>query len=342
MANEITEVRDSAIIAAEINVIKDRTKREVLSASVQIGQRLCEAKELVPYGDWEQWLHDRVDYSQSTANNLMRIYKEYGDEQLSLTGTSKSQTFGNLTYSQAIALFALPADDREEFVQQNDVESMTARQLQEAIKAREDAERAKVEADQARTEAENKLRGTEKLLETAQAQKSRVQEDMKKADADKVDAVTKAQEEIQKLQDQLAAAAKPAAPSAAELKKIRKEIREKVEAEFQKKEQQLSLEKKTAEEKAAEIEKSYQEQLRKQKVDTESIQAAKEAAEKRLALASPDAQKFTVYFEGFQKNHSSMMAAIHNLTDSGNAEIAGKLRGALKTIVESYAAELNK
>lgn len=340
MANEIMEVRDSAIIAAEINVIKDRTKREVLSASVQIGQRLCEAKELVPYGDWEQWLHDRVDYSQSTANNLMRIYKEYGDEQITLGGTSKSQTFGNLSYSQAIALFALPADDRETFVRENNVEDMSARQLQEAIKAREDAEKAKAEAEQARTEAENKLHGTEKLLETAQEQKSRAQEDAKKADADKIDAVTKARAEIQKLQEELAAAAKPKGPSEAELKKIRKEIREKVEAEYKKKEEQLSLEKKTAEEKTSEIEKAYQEQLRKQKVDTESIQAAKDAAEKRLALASPDAQKFNVYFDNFQRDFNNMKSSLQNLADSGNSEIAEKLRSALKTIIGNYSNEL--
>ncbi|MBE6831694.1 MAG: DUF3102 domain-containing protein, partial [Ruminococcaceae bacterium] len=65
MVHEIKEYRDSVIIATEINTIKNRTKREVLTASIEIGQRLCEAKELVTHGEWEQWLHDSVDYSQS-------------------------------------------------------------------------------------------------------------------------------------------------------------------------------------------------------------------------------------------------------------------------------------
>ena len=103
-------------LAYEINFIKKQTLENVLKASVDIGERLTAAKELVPHGQWSDWLKEKVDYSQSTANNFMRIFREYGDEQISLSGKSKSQTFANLNYSQAVALFALPEPQREEFV----------------------------------------------------------------------------------------------------------------------------------------------------------------------------------------------------------------------------------
>ena len=77
-------MRDAGVIAREINFIKEQTKRQMLAASMEIGARLCEAKELVGHGEWEKWLCENVDYSQSTANNLMRIYREYGSQQINL------------------------------------------------------------------------------------------------------------------------------------------------------------------------------------------------------------------------------------------------------------------
>ena len=140
--------RTPDIIAAEICQIADQTRKMVLNSSIEIGKRLCEAKEMIPHGEWGNWLEHSVNFKQSTANNLMKIYTEYGDIQGQLWGASaKSQTFGNLTYSQAVALLAVPAEEREEFVEKNDVENMSTRELQEAIKARDEALAAKEAAE---------------------------------------------------------------------------------------------------------------------------------------------------------------------------------------------------
>ena len=86
MENAIrAQARTTDVIAAEIVVIRDQTKRLVLAASVEIGRRLCEAKELLHHGEWGKWLEEKVEYSQSTAGNLMRIYREYGDEQVKIS-----------------------------------------------------------------------------------------------------------------------------------------------------------------------------------------------------------------------------------------------------------------
>lgn len=125
MSNEIT--RSPAVIAGEINQIKSQTSGILAAAlavagrgCIEIGKRLVEAKALLPYGEWGAWLEDNVSYSVSTAENLMRIYREYGDEQIDMvTGKSPAEVFAELTYSQMVALFALPAPERAAYVEEH-------------------------------------------------------------------------------------------------------------------------------------------------------------------------------------------------------------------------------
>lgn len=331
MSNKVIQIRDAEIVAAEINTIKNQTKRLVLSASVEIGRRLEEAKSLVDHGQWQQWLKDKVDYSQSTADNLMRISREYGDEQVSLfSGEAKSQTFANLSYSQAVALFALPANDREEFVKANDVDDMTSRQLQEAIKAQKKAEAEKADAEAAKQAAEKQKAETE----------SKNRDLQNKLDQAYLDA-DKQVETVEHLRQEIEAAKKEAAgPSPEELKKMRAEIREKVKADYEKKSTQLTLEKQNAESKAKEIEEQYQEQLKKAKLDNQSILAQKEAAEKKLSLAAPEVEKFSVHFENLQVTVSNMKMLLGSL-EKGAPETAGKLRAALKKLLDGYSQSLS-
>ncbi|MDO4540537.1 MAG: DUF3102 domain-containing protein, partial [Syntrophomonadaceae bacterium] len=71
-------VRTPKLIAAEIRQIKAATERLVLMNAVEVGQRLYEAKTIVKYGEWRDWLRADVDYSDRTAQRLMRLYREYG------------------------------------------------------------------------------------------------------------------------------------------------------------------------------------------------------------------------------------------------------------------------
>ncbi|MGE7942802.1 DUF3102 domain-containing protein [Lysinibacillus xylanilyticus] len=139
MTQLITE-RSTDVIAAEINAIKFQTQSMMLQASSEIGKRLIEAKEQLQHGEWGKWLKDNVEYSQSTANNLMQIHTEYN---------SNPQAFGNLSYSKAIALLGIDAEERENFVQENNVEEMSTRELQKVIKEKQKLEKeiAKKEAD---------------------------------------------------------------------------------------------------------------------------------------------------------------------------------------------------
>lgn len=226
MNTAIAVQRTPELIATEINSIKSQTRMMVLCNSIEIGRRLAEAKTMIPHGEWGKWLGNSVDYSQSTANNLMRIFEEYGAAQLSLFGSeAKSQALGNLLYTQAVALLKLPGDDREKFIEENDIENMSTRELQQAIKERDQArkELEEKEAESQRLQKEKEsaeialqkekqeitkltktLEDTKKQLADAQASDNsevaeRLQESLEKTDTE----LCEAQKRIEELEQQL-------------------------------------------------------------------------------------------------------------------------------------------
>lgn len=133
--NELAVSRTPELIAAEINTIKEQTRKQVLNNTVEIGRRLAEAKELVPRGKWNSWLENNVDYSKTTADNLIKIFKEYGADQMNLLGDNlKSPAFEGLSYTKALALIVIPdQEQREKFIEDNNVEEMSTRELKKAI-----------------------------------------------------------------------------------------------------------------------------------------------------------------------------------------------------------------
>src|SRR5690625_1450854 len=140
--NELTIERTSVVIAAEINSIKDQTRQMLLHNSIEIGKRLVEAKVVVPHGEWGKWLEQSVDYSQSTANNLMKIYEEYGGDQDALFGgNANSETIASLSYTKALALLSIPNYEREDFVEDHNVDELSTRELQKVIKEKKELEK---------------------------------------------------------------------------------------------------------------------------------------------------------------------------------------------------------
>lgn len=134
--NALTATRTPEIIAGEIRMFT----ASMLNNVIEIGRRMVEVKELLPHGSFGTWIKENTGYSQSTANNFMRLYQEYGADQGCLFGAeTKSQTFGNLSYTKALALLAVPESERESFAKEHDVEAMSTRELQQAIHERDEA-----------------------------------------------------------------------------------------------------------------------------------------------------------------------------------------------------------
>nr|WP_033422479.1 DUF3102 domain-containing protein [Desulfitobacterium sp. PCE1] len=117
------------------NAINRESRKMLLKNAIEMGRLLKEAKELLNHGEWLKWLKESVNFSKSTAANLMNLYKAYGPELLSLADDHpNSQALGNLTYTKAVLLLGFPEKEREEFMAQHDLGSMTTRQLSQAIK----------------------------------------------------------------------------------------------------------------------------------------------------------------------------------------------------------------
>ncbi|MBR2934887.1 MAG: DUF3102 domain-containing protein [Oscillospiraceae bacterium] len=120
--------RDIEIITKEILALKQSAGDAILS----IGQRLIEAKAVLPHGSWLPWLAEKVEFSERTAQTFMRLAREW----------SNPQALADLGASKALTLLALPADEREQFIQEQNVVDMTSRELERAIRERKEAQDA--------------------------------------------------------------------------------------------------------------------------------------------------------------------------------------------------------
>lgn len=91
---------------------------------LQLGRVLTEAKPLVPHGEWENWVKTNTSMSKRAAEQYMQAYAEFGlNPQIAELGTTKT-----------LKLLPLTEDEREKLLSENDVSSMSTRQLDEAIR----------------------------------------------------------------------------------------------------------------------------------------------------------------------------------------------------------------
>ena len=136
--------RPIEVIETEINFYKNQTAIGI----IEIGKRLIEAKKQLPHGEWGNWLREKIQFSQEYARHYMRISEEFGDSNSSL----------NLGYKKMWLLTDIPQEERQDFIDSNNVEDMTTRKLQQVI-------REKKEADQKIQTLEQQLQSKPKEIE---------------------------------------------------------------------------------------------------------------------------------------------------------------------------------
>ena len=151
VAQSMTKASDDRTIEAITGEILD-AKRAGGEAILTIGRCLIEAKDMLPHGEWLPWLNERVEFSERTARNFMRLAREW----------TNRQTLADLGASKALTLLALPPEEREQFVAENNVIDMSARQLEQAIKERDEARKA---AEQAKADASTAEQARAKMAE---------------------------------------------------------------------------------------------------------------------------------------------------------------------------------
>jgi hypothetical protein len=305
-------VRTPIMIATEINSIKEQTKKMFLVNSIEIGRRLVEAKTLVPHGEWGKWLEESVDYSKSTANNLMKIFDQYGADQFSLFGSeAKTQALGNLSYTQAVALLGVPADEREGFIKENDIDSMSTRELQQAIKEKQDAEK--------------KLKEAEALAKKEKAAREKLAKEFQKLETQANDHVLI----VDKLKSDLEFAV--AAGNNEEIDNLQKEIKDKEKSltESQKKIKELERQLKEKPIEVPAVIEKVPEAIEQELVDLR--QRVGQQTDKAVI-------KFTVSFESLVKGFSDLLGTLPEIKDPADRE---KYKKATLGLINKMTEKLN-
>ncbi|MBQ8738173.1 MAG: DUF3102 domain-containing protein [Clostridia bacterium] len=301
------QVREISVITDEIISLKAQANNMMLMYAIEVGRRLVEAKAMLQHGEWGAWLKEKVEFSQQTANNLMNIYEEYGKN-------PNSKLIGNLTYTKALKLLAVPEDEREEFAQENNVDDMTVKELEKAIKERDEAlkqaELAKKDAGQAEelrkalAEAEAKAQEAGKKADSIASKALRLERDLEKKKAE-YEALKNNPEVSQEVIDKLKA---------------------ELEAQSKKDQEAEAL-------KNAEALKKAKEAKKKAEDEVGALKAQIEELEKKAKMSNPDVMEFKSLFDRVQKD-VSLLFALNDRVNANDADMAQRLKNALKAFFE--------
>lgn len=332
-------------LAVEIITFDRQAKITAVSCAIEIGECLLEAKDLVPHGEWGMWLKENVNYSQSTANNFMRLYKEYGNNQGSLfTTLTNSQTIMNLDVSKTLALTVLPPEEREEFVAEHDVEQMSTRDLKEALQENRELKQQQQQLQKQLEEKDRQVKETSAQLDTAITERQKMQEKLsetvnqnagyEKSLQVKIDAAKKLEQEkkaaeekrreseqkVQQLQQQIdALKEQKLQPDQQIIGQLRAEAEKQAQQQFQEQIEKLTQEKERAEQKAQQAEEKN-----------------RQLESKASSVQSRELIVFDEKFKAFQDNYNQLNTLIAKMEDA----TAGKVREAVKKLLSVMTENL--
>ena len=308
------QVRDLEVIEGEILFYK----RQTGMALIEIGKRLNEAKAQLGHGEWLPWLREKVDISERSAQDFMRLAREY----------SKSAEIADLGASKALALLALPVSERSEFVQEKHVvngeekavSDMTAAELKRVIRER----------DEERKRNEELKRG----METQLTEQRRAYE-VKLTDAQ--DKLAEAEQTADALQEELDTLKKKpvevAVEKVADPEAIKKAVKDATDAQKKKHADEIDKLRRRAEEAEAQkkqMEAAAAEAKKKAEAagDAEKYRAEAEALRKQLAMADP----VTAEFKGLFDQVSRICGRLRTMAGEAPADVQPKLKAALHAL----------
>lgn len=316
-------VRDINTITSEIRYIQNDVQQYAAQGALKIGERLCEAKELLGHGEFLPWIKDEFGWTDRTAQKLMAVYREFGDSQKSLFGPEiNTKTYSDLPVSKLYLLISVPESEREDFVKENNVAEISVREMEKLLREKKDAEDESREAHAELDKLADKYAALsavaseqEKELKAAQADVSASIEAAKKEAAAEAEKARRAAEKAQKAAEAEAKKARDEAEAAKkDLQQLRdnpeipQEVMDKLKAQFGK--------------------------------AAEEAEARARAAEAKLKTADPDVAMFKLHFDNLQKTAASMAQLIIKMKQSGNADMADKLSRAACAVLERAKEEL--
>lgn len=265
---------------------------------------------MLPHGEWLPWLTEQVEFSPRTAQNFMRLAREW----------SNTQTLADLGASKALTLLALPAEEREQFMEDHNVIDMSARQLEQAIKDRDEARKA---AEAAQAEARTAEQARAKMAEDMALLNARLtgaREDREQA----VESAKKLETELAELKNRPVEVAVETVADPEALEKARAEAIAEMQAKL---------------DKAKERQKKAEAQAKEAQADLAQVKTQlqeSERARKNAVLASDeDMATFQVLFQQAQDQANKMRGILLKLRGRADQTAAQGVEKALRALSEA-------
>lgn len=323
---QIVPERTLPVIASEIHQIERNVYGVAMDGAIQIGEKLKEAKEMVPAGEWVRWLDENLNYSQRQAYNFMEISANYGDKNSPYYGL---QTSANLSISKALELLRLPDEEVESFTEENDIEGETVKSLREKIR------KVERERDLAENNNEDLRKDLAREQEKNAAAVSEEEFDSMKRDFEIRESewqktIKETNEKNSDLMGELAAAKERLRKAKAKLKESEASKDEEIQKRLE--EASIELTNKAKEEAFAESEA----ELKKNLESIKTLEATVEKLEAEKAKLSNTAlMEFKVYTDQLQDIYFKISDIIteENQRDEKTGE---KMQAALRMIVEGW------
>lgn len=305
-------MRSIETITAEILTMKQTAGDAILG----IGQRLIEAKAMLPHGEWLPWLNEQVEFSERTARNFMRLAREW----------TNRQALADLGAAKALTLLALPPEEREQFMSEHHVVDgeekavidMTSRELEKAVKERDEALRTAEEAKAA--------------AEAAEHSRAKMEADMaalKELHQAARDSEAMSREELEKLKAELKALQeKPVDVAVMEVDQNALDAaRREAVSEMQAKVDKATEARKKAEEKRKKAEEDL-EALRQQ------LEASQQAERRAVIAGDKDLATFELLFSQGNETVNKLHGLLLKVRGRGDQELAEKLQKALLALAD--------
>ena len=300
-----SEERDIETITGEIL----DAKRAGGEAILTIGRCLIEAKDMLSHGEWLPWLNERVEFSERTARNFMRLAREW----------TNRQTLADLGASKALTLLALPPEEREQFMEENNVIDMSTRQLEQAIKERDEAKAAAehAAADQrAAEQARDKMAEDMKFLNI---RLSGATEDREQA----MQAVARLEAELAELKEKPVEVAVETVVDQEAIDKARADAIAEMQAKLDKA--------KEAKKKAEEKQKAVEENLA---AVQQQLNEAQQAERRAVISGDKDLAMFELLFSQGNEAVNKLHGLLLKVRGRGDTELAEKLQKALLALAD--------
>ena len=136
---------------AKILMLKEQTSQNI----IVIGKTLIEVKENIGHGNFGSYLEKQVEFSHYTANRFMKIASEF----------SNSTAMCNLNSTKLFLLAGLDEEDRQEVIQENNLEDMTTRQLEQVVKEKKEIKKQLEEEQEYSQELQEAIREKDREIQ---------------------------------------------------------------------------------------------------------------------------------------------------------------------------------